>query len=106
MLKGVLGSTKAKPEPEGCRDDGWAGRGSEELCRAGTVGVNGEVQDATGADLGEAEPDEAEEVPGGRAGLWMLGGVGGLRARGAALAAPGKALHVGFGRSWSRDALR
>lgn len=31
-----------------CRDDGWAGRGNKELCRAGTVGVNGEVQDIAG----------------------------------------------------------
>lgn len=56
----------------------WLGReGHEELCRAGTVGVNGKVQDIAGADLGEAEPNEAEEVSGGRAELWMWRDVGG-----------------------------
>lgn len=60
--------------------------------RAGTGGVNGKVQDPTGADLGEAEPNEAEEESGGRAELGMLG----LCVREAAVAAPGKVLHVLF----------
>lgn len=34
--------------------------------------VNGKVQDTAGADLGEAERNEAEEVSGGRAELWVL----------------------------------
>lgn len=59
-----------------CRDDGWAGRGNKELCRAGTVGVNGKVQDIAGVDVGEAEPKEAEDISGGRAELWMFGDVG------------------------------
>lgn len=41
------------------------------------MGVNGKVQKRAGADLGEAEPNEAEEVSGGRAELWMLRDVGG-----------------------------
>lgn len=83
----------------------WLGReGHKELCRAGTVGVNGKVQDPAGADLGEAEPNEAEEVSGGRADVERCEGLFG---REAAVAAPCKVLCVGLEkRSWNRDALR
>lgn len=42
----------------------------------GTRGVNGKVHGTDGVDLGEAEPNEAEEVSGGRAELWALREVG------------------------------
>lgn len=81
----MLESIRAKPELEECVQGTnlvqgcWLGREgastSGSSAGPGTLGVNGKVHGTAGGDLGEAEPDEAEEVSGGRTEVKVLGDV-------------------------------